>query len=128
MASSQHLPLALWHEAAQGKVSAVAEYILEGGDVDAVVDGDAAGLAVVHQSTLLIIASGQGHDEMVHLLLDAGATVDVQDVKGFTALMHATCACRLSAARVLLEAGARPDLTDVDGMSALDWVRAERSN
>jgi ankyrin repeat protein len=56
--------------------------------------------------------------ELVQLLLDHGAEVNVHDKKGRTALMHAATTLNVTAVRQLLERGANRNLTDQEGNSA----------
>lgn len=45
--------------------------------------------AINIRTTALVIAAGNGHADVLTLLLAAGAEVDVRDSRGATALMHA---------------------------------------
>ena len=60
-----------------------------------------------------------GRLEMVRLLVEDGAEVDLQDHRGFTALMHAAVNGLPKIAKWLLDAGARQDLRDSHGRAAL---------
>ena len=104
----------------QGNLEEVITWLDDGGHVDARIYQPSS---PIHQSTLLTLASNQGHEPIVEMLLKRGAAVDLQDVKGFTALMHAACGQKLGVARMLLRAGAALDVTDVDGMDAIQWGR-----
>ena len=104
----------------QGNLEAVTAWLDDGGHVDARIHEPES---PIHQSSLLTLASNQGHQPIVKMLLARGAAVDLQDVKGFTALMHAVCAQKLGVARMLLRAGAALDMRDVDGMDAIQWGR-----
>ena len=69
--------------------------------------------------TPLMLASRQGHLEIVNALLDAGAQVDSTDFEGWTALKSASWGGHVECVRLLLAAGADPDVTDIGGRSAL---------
>ena len=58
--------------------------------------------------------------QLVELLLGRGASIDLQDKDGFTALMCAAVGGNPSIVSVLLRAGARTDLHDINGQTALD--------
>ena len=68
--------------------------------------------------TALMIASQEGHCEIVRLLLRRGAQVDLQDSKGWSALMLACRAGHCEVAAILLESGADVDLQSVEWESA----------
>jgi len=55
----------------------------------------------------LIWSAGNGHVEIVGMLLARHANVDARDSRGQTALMWATAAKKAEVARLLREAGAR---------------------
>lgn len=67
----------------------------------------------------LIRAAFFGHTEIVVLLLDRKAFVDVRDSKADTALIIAAEKNHLEVARVLLQRGAQPDLQNELGETAL---------
>ena len=69
-----------------------------------------------------MMASEYGHVDVVHLLLDAGANVNVADptgCSGHTALILAAMQPHVKVVRLLLEAGAAKNLADDNGCTAL---------
>ncbi len=73
--------------------------------------------------TALIIASRWGFTEIVRMLLDAGADVDIQAYYGDTALMVAAEQGRGEIVRMLLRAEADITLKNKDGKKASDMAR-----
>ena len=72
------------HDAAfDGDAHAVAAWLDEGGGVDA----RCAGLAALDGATLLMAAALGGQEAMVRMLLQRGASVNLQTSGGGTALM-----------------------------------------
>eukprot|EP00731_Ephydatia_muelleri_P006528 Em0003g776a len=69
--------------------------------------------------TALMIASREGRDECVKLLLDKGASAHLFDKYGYTALMMASREGRVKCVKLLLDKGASADLSDKDGKTAL---------
>ena len=70
-------------------------------------------------SESLIIASGNGQDEVVELLLDAGAKIDYQDRSGNTALQLAAFCSQFKTVFLLLARRANIELKDINGNTAL---------
>ena len=68
----------------------------------------------------LMMASSEGHTDIVKLLLQRGAQVDLQDNVGLTALMWASEAGNVETVQLLLEHGARVDLETNDGITAMN--------
>jgi ankyrin repeat protein len=66
-----------------------------------------------------------GSPEIVRMLLNAGAPVDAQDVRGMTPLIWAVSTDRPNVAiiRMLLEKGSSPLIRSREGESSLDWAR-----
>ncbi|KAJ3104068.1 hypothetical protein HDU96_009063, partial [Phlyctochytrium bullatum] len=62
------------------------------------------------------------YDDMVKMLLAAGAQVDVKDAGGATPLHCAMVNARAVAALLLLDAGADPTIKDRDGFTPLIWL------
>ena len=75
--------------------------------------------------TALHFAVTSGRPEVVRLLLDAGAAVNAQDIRGLTSLTYAIATDRPDPAivRMLLGAGADMAIRDSNGESVLDWAR-----
>ena len=67
----------------------------------------------------LMRASAEGHTEIVKVLLERGAQVDLQNNVGLTALMMASDSGCTEIVKVLLERGAQVDLPDNVGWTAL---------
>ena len=68
-------------------------------------------------------ASQEGHAEVVKLLLDRGAQINIQSNKGLTAMMFSSCHGRIECARLLLERGADMSLKTKTGMTAKDLAK-----
>uniref|UniRef100_A0A7S4PYD4 PDZ domain-containing protein n=2 Tax=Alexandrium monilatum TaxID=311494 RepID=A0A7S4PYD4_9DINO len=72
--------------------------------------------------TALHLASAMGYDGCAQRLLEASATLDLQDEKGCTPLHLAVKFEWPETARVLLDAGADPLLEDIHGFNAVDMA------
>ncbi|EXJ88377.1 hypothetical protein A1O1_05307 [Capronia coronata CBS 617.96] len=72
--------------------------------------------------TALHKAVEQGNEEIVAVLLQAGALVATRDSQGMTALHHAALRGNLSLARLLVLAGAFVHVTDKEGLCPLDYA------
>lgn len=59
------------------------------------------------------------HHGIENMLVAAGADVNLQDHNGFTALMYAVGAGRVSIVKLLLAAGALPNIVNANGDTAL---------
>ena len=91
----------------------VRRWVLDGGNVDAVVDG----------KTLLMGASALANEQLVRFLCDNGAAVDLQDASGATSLIMAAYAGHTEIVEHLLAVGARTDLVDASGLTALEQAQ-----
>ncbi|MCJ1417517.1 hypothetical protein MMC32_003861 [Xylographa parallela] len=70
----------------------------------------------------LIYASCFGHQEVVLVLLEAGAQVDRQDRNQWTALMWAMTNRHKDIAKILLDHGASPEVKSSSGRTAFDFA------
>ena len=95
---------------------AISSAILDGGaDVNARSDGG---------NTALMEAGHKGLTKVVELLLAKGASVDLQNKYGETALMVSCLeGAEPAVGRALLDAGADKDLRDIDGFTAFDLAK-----
>ena len=66
---------------------------------------------------------GRSNETAVKVLLDAGASLDLQDRGGHTALMLAAKAGAFATVHLLLEAKADTTLTHDNGKTAMDWAK-----
>lgn len=75
--------------------------------------------------TALHMAVSSGEAEAVQLMLNAGAAVDAQDVRGMTPLVWAVATDRPDAriVRMLVDKGAAASVKTKDGEDANDWAR-----
>ncbi|MGI8990236.1 MAG: ankyrin repeat domain-containing protein [Bryobacteraceae bacterium] len=120
---------ALMNAAALGNVSIMTMLLAKGADANAVTSphsgpGVKNGPIALGSFTPLILAAAYGGPEAVKLLLDAGAKVNAQDVRGMTPLMLAisTDHPNVTVVRLLLEHGADAKIKDLNGETALDWA------
>ena len=91
------LPADLSAAANQGNAQAVAAWLDEGGGVD-------ARCAEQDGGTLLDAAAFGGQEAMVRMLLQRGASVNLQDSNGLTALMASAVHGHTAVVQVLLDA------------------------
>jgi len=68
----------------------------------------------------LIIASKRGHIEIVRMLVEKGADINVKDKHGNTALMHACLNMQVGTAFYLIDNGADLTITNDQGKTAMD--------
>lgn len=69
-------------------------------------------------STILMLASYNGHKEIVKILIENGADVNLQNRNGWTALM---CVCDdKEIVELLINAGANINIKDNNGLTALE--------
>lgn len=71
------------------------------------------------KDTALIVASNNGHTEIVEMLLKAGANVDARNKYGYTALIEASWGSHVDIVRMLLKAGAHVNAENHFGYTAL---------
>lgn len=88
--------------------------------------GADADLRLYYNSPLLILSAGEGQEEIVRLLLDAGADINaVSALTEATALAFAAIKGRPSVVRVLLERGAAVDMPSGSGATPLTHAASE---
>ena len=97
--SATHLPEAVFKAAHMGHYPPVHEFLNSRGDVNAK-DG-------LMKGTLLMAAAAALHLDLVNLLLQAGAGINLTDAYGCTALASAACPLEYQPARLELAEGAR---------------------
>lgn len=78
--------------------------------------------------TALMQGAMRGDVMVIAVLATSGATLDLPDDLGETALIKAVKEGRRTIVRHLLDAGADPELTDYSGYSAYDHAQRSRDN
>ena len=115
--SPASLPLDIVSSAERGQLPKVFRWLGEGGAIDALCPITMNGQNTT--TSLLLTATSSGHLEMVRELLNRGASVDLPNTNGSTALMYTAVFGHHSILLLLLQHSANPDLQDVDGFNAL---------
>jgi ankyrin repeat protein len=106
----------VWIAAAEkGDAQAMAAWLDEGGGVD-------AGCAEFEDGTLLMNAAQGGQEAVVRMLLQRGASVNLQDSLGGTGLICAAVNGHTTTVQVLLEAKADASLQTTNGSTALRYA------
>ena len=103
----------------KGDAHAVAAWLEKGGGVD-------AGCAENNDVTLLMMAAAGGHEAMVRMLLERGASINLQESLGCTALVGAAEQGHTTTVQVLLDAKANASLQTEFGYTALMAAEQEK--
>lgn len=75
-------------------------------------EGAKVGTTISHGLTALMVAAGEGNDDVVELLVERGGKEELErvDASGNTALLHAARAANVSTMRVLVSRGSSIDV------------------
>mmetsp|Transcript_34839 Transcript_34839/g.69480 ORF Transcript_34839/g.69480 Transcript_34839/m.69480 type:complete len:184 (-) Transcript_34839:222-773(-) len=115
------LPIALRDALINCDIATVEAWLNGGGFVDAT-HGNPALLD--RGRTLLHLASRNGQEFFIHMLLQRRASVNAQDPNGTTPLMFASSNGNPEAVRRLLWHGADPHMTNGAGHGPIQWAKA----
>ena len=119
--------------AGNGNLRAVELLLAKGADVNAVSPEKSEtvknGAIALGNLTALMLAAATGGPEVTKALLDAGAKVNVQDVRRMTPLMFAVATDHADprTVRLLLQKGADVDVKDNTGLTAAGWAKKYNS-
>ena len=102
----------LWRAASTGDLQAIKRYIKEGGDINA--------LDKVFQLSAMSWSALHGQTEVVQLLIEKGAKVNIKSGDGATPLHSAAFLGRVDVAKLLLENGADIKARNNDGATPID--------
>ena len=113
------LPTSVLGDAGRGDAQAVTAWLDEGGGVD-------ARSAELDGATLLMGAAAVGNEAMVRMLLQRGASVNLQNSLGSTALMGAAINGHSTIVQALLDAKADASLQTESGGTALIFAEEQK--
>jgi ankyrin repeat protein len=119
------LPVEVHRSAKRGDLQKVVRWLRKGGPIDAL-GSTTTRSGHPMTGTLLQAAAGYGHLEMVRMLLEQGASINLPSSTGFTALMIAASYDHLPILLVLLQHSANIDLQDTYGDTALMSAAGEK--
>jgi hypothetical protein len=109
----------LLRAAGQGNYFMVQALLNQGANVNAKEANVGPNLGQTGGQTPLMLASENGHENIVSLLIKNGADLNARDLSGYTALEVATWQDNISICKLLLNAGANVNITNRLGRTAL---------
>ena len=107
----------IWISAKKGDIESIKQHIAFGTDLNS--KGSS------RDETALIIASCQGHSDIVELLINNGVNLDIQNDEGVTAQFCAVFFGQTEIVQLLYDAGSNPDIVMSQDLSAMDLVSVE---
>ena len=107
----------IWVSAKKGDIESIKQHIAYGTDLNS--KGSS------RDETALIIASCQGHYEIVDLLVNNDADLNIQNDEGVTAQFCAVFFGRTEIVQLLKDAGADPNIIMNQDLTAMDLVSVE---
>ena len=107
----------IWVSAKKGDIESIKQHIAFGTDLNSKGSN--------RDETALIIASCQGHYEVVKLLIDEGAELDIQNDEGVTAQFCAVFFGQVEIVQLLNDAGADAEIVNSLDLTAMDLVSVE---
>ena len=107
----------IWVSAKKGDLESIKQHIAYGTDLNS--KGSS------RNETALIIASCQGHFEIVELLINNNVSLDIQNDEGVTAQFCAVFFGQTEIVQLLKDAGADPNIIMNQDLTAMDLVSVE---
>ena len=107
----------IWVSAKKGDIESIKQHIAYGTDLNS--KGSS------REETALIIASCQGHYEIVDLLVNNDVDLDIQNDEGVTAQFCAVFFGQTEIVQLLKDAGADPNIIMNQDLTAMDLVSVE---
>ena len=107
----------IWVSAKKGDIDSIKQHIAYGTDLNS--KGSS------REETALIIASCQGHYEIVDLLVNNDVDLDIQNDEGVTAQFCAVFFGQTEIVQLLKDAGADPNIIMNQDLTAMDLVSVE---
>ena len=107
----------IWISAKKGDIESIKQHIAFGTDLNS--QGSS------RNETALIIASCQGHSDIVELLINNGVNLDIQNDEGVTAQFCAVFFGQTEIVQLLYDAGSNPNIVMSQDLSAMDLVSVE---
>ena len=107
----------IWISAKKGDIESIKQHIAFGTDLNS--KGSS------RDETALIIASCQGHSDIVELLINNGVNLDIQNDEGVTAQFCAVFFGQTEIVQLLYDAGSNPNIVMSQDLSAMDLVSVE---
>ena len=107
----------IWVSAKKGDAESIKQHIAFGTDLNS--KGSS------RDETALIIASCQGHSDIVELLINNGVNLDIQNDEGVTAQFCAVFFGQTEIVQLLYDAGSNPNIVMSQDLSAMDLVSVE---